>query len=258
MANTYRPRAQRGFTLVEVTVSLIIGALLLTALYRMWTANHDAAERIGNKADFRNRATLATTQLNRSITMAGYGMTKMDVLFRARAQSTDTLIVYSNPLELQTTLRDTAFEGSDRLVVFKDTGFAVGSRIAITDSLRQEFAIVSAISGDSAQGYTLTLSEPIANTFVPGVPDIYPVAREQFFLNPSTHALIRKVDDRNTVLADGITDFRVDLKDASGNDAASYRTIRVVAFALTGTYKAPEGSFNTMRFSSTVIPRNIL
>jgi hypothetical protein len=155
-------------------------------------------------------------------------------------------------------LRDTAFIGNTSILVFTDTGFAAGGLIGITDSLQQEYATITGVTGDSASGYRLGLASALQHKYLAGVPDIYPVQKEKFFINLGTKSLIRKVDGASVVLAQGITDFRADLKDASGNDATSYRSIRVVTFSVTGTYKAPEGSFNTMRFSSTVIPRNIL
>jgi prepilin-type N-terminal cleavage/methylation domain-containing protein len=258
MASNERMRRDRGFTLIEAMVSVLMGALLLTGVYRLWLANHNTSARLGSKTDFRDRATLATTRLNRSITMAGFGMTKLDVLFRVRTQATDTLVVYSNPTERRTTLRDTAFIGNTSILVFTDTGFATGGLIGITDSLQQEYATITGVTGDSASGYRLGLASALQHKYLAGVPDIYPVQKERFFINLGTKSLIRKVDGASVVLAQGITEFRADLKDASGNDATSYRSIRVVTFSVTGTYKAPEGSFNTMRFSSTVIPRNIL
>lgn len=247
-----------GFTLMELMVSLVIGALAMGTLYKIWTANQRETLRLGNKTEFRDRATLATTQLNRSITMAGYGMTKLDVIFRTRTDATDTLIVYSNPTERRTTLRDTGRIGATSILIFTDTGFAAGTRIGITDSLQQEYAVITAISGDTSQGFTVTLSGPLQHRFNPGVPDIYPVQKEKFYIDRNAGGLVRRVDGVNLTLAEGMTDFRVDLKDANGNDATSYHTIRVVSFSLTGTFPAPSGSFNTMRFSSTVIPRNIL
>jgi prepilin-type N-terminal cleavage/methylation domain-containing protein len=258
MAPSERMRRDRGFTLVEVLVSLLMGSLLLTAVYRLWLANHNTSARLGNKSEFRDRATLATTRLNRAITMAGFGLTKLDVLSRVRTEASDTLIVYSNPSERRTTLRETALIGATSILVFTDTGFVAGGLIGITDSLQQEYATITGITGDSVNGFWLSLTPALQHKYLDGVPDIYPVQKEKFFVNLGTKSLVRKVDGSTSVLAQGITDFRADLKDASGNDATSYRSIRVVTFSMTGTYKAPEGSFNTMRFSSTVIPRNIL
>lgn len=258
MQTIKRTDGRSGFTLVEVTIALLIGAVLMGSLYRLWTENGRATMRIGNKSDFRERATLATTQLNRSITMAGYGMSKLDVLYRSRTQATDTLVVYSNPTERRTTLRDTARIGATSILIFTDTGFTVGGRLAITDSIQQEYATIAGITGDSANGFTIALAGPLLHRYEPGVPDIYPVKKEKFFIDQDAKALVRRVDGENTVLAVGMTDFRADLKDGSGVEATSYKSIRVVIFSMTGTYKAPAGSFNTMRFSSTVIPRNIL
>lgn len=258
MMPNLRINLSRGFTLVETMISVVIGAVLLGSLYQLWTANQRSALRLGNKTDFRDRATLATTQLNRSITMAGYGMSKMDVIFRTHAETTDTLIVYSNPADRRTTLKDTARIGATSILIVTDTGFVAGGRLGITDSLQQEYATITAISGDTAHGFTVTLSGPLQHRFNPGVPDIYPVQKEKFYIDRNASALIRKVDGVTTTLAGGMSDFRADLLDGSGAQATSYRLIRVVSFSMTGTYKIPAGTFSTMRFSSTVIPRNLL
>jgi hypothetical protein len=249
---------QSGFTLIEATVSVIIGAMLVATLFKLWSANENAALRIGNKGDFRNRATLASTELNHAITMAGFGMSRLDVVAKATTEATDTLSLYSNPGQRRTTLRDTARANATSILVFNDTGFTVGGMLGITDSLKQEFASIASISGDSASGYRLTLSAPLRNNYNPGVPDIYPAQKQKFFIDAQTHRLICRVGQTDQALADNITDFRVDLKDASGQAATSFKTIRVVSFAFTGSYKAPQGAFNQMRFSSTVLPRNIL
>jgi prepilin-type N-terminal cleavage/methylation domain-containing protein len=258
MMPNLRSNRHSGFTLMETMISVVIGAILMGSLYQLWTANQRSSMRLGNKTDFRDRATLATTQLNRSITMAGYGMSKLDVIFRSHSETTDTLVVYSNPADRRTTLKDTARLGSTSIIIVTDTGFVAGGRLGITDSLQQEYALISAISGDTAHGFTVTLSGPLQHRYNPGVPDIYPVQREKFYIDRNASALIRKVDAATNTLAGGMSDFRVDLLDGSGNQATSYRLIRVVSFSMTGTYKVPAGNFNTMRFSSTVIPRNIL
>lgn len=253
-----RSNPSRGFTLIEVTVSIVLAAILMTALFRLWGDNQSASLRIGNKADFRDKASLATTALNRAITRAGFGLSNLDVIKRQAGDSSDILILYHNPDERRTTLRDTAKSGYNKVVVFNDTGFAVGGMLGITDSLKHEFAEIASISGDSASGWEITLASPLQYRYDPGVPDIYPAVKETFFINKYSHALVSLSEGTQKVLAHGITDFSVELKDGSGYPATSYKDIRVVTFALAGTYKAPEGTFNQMRFSTTVIPRNIL
>ncbi|MDB5051486.1 MAG: hypothetical protein JWO30_4557 [Fibrobacteres bacterium] len=247
-----------GFTLMELLVSLVIGSLLITGLFKIWNTNRKETDRIQTKSDFRDRATLATTALNRSITMAGFGMTKMDVITKRSGVATDTLILYSNSQERRTTLRDTARVYDTEITVFTDSGFTVGGLIGITDSIQQEYARVGGISGDSASGFRLRLADGLQHKYKPGVPDVYPVEKETFFIDNSANALMRIVGSRRIALANGITDFRVDLRDASGNATNSSKSIRVVTFSMTGTYKAPAGTPSLMNFSSTVIPRNVL
>jgi prepilin-type N-terminal cleavage/methylation domain-containing protein len=248
----------RGFTLIEILISLVIGSLLLTSLFKLWNTNQKETNRIGAKSDFRDRVTLATTQLNRSIIMAGFGISKMDVIVKSASSLTDTLTLYSNATEFRTTLRDTASESVTLITIFKDSGFVVGGYIGITDSLHSEFNRITAISGDSASGFDISLQRPLGHKYLSGIPDIYPVALEKFYIDGTDHTLIRIIDERRMALAKDMTEFRVSLLDASGNPASSYKSIRVVTFNLAGNFNASTGTPSLMRFSSTVIPRNIL
>lgn len=253
-----KPTRNSGFTLVELLVGVVLGAMLMTAVWRLWSVNQSETNRIQDKSDFRDKATLATTRLNRSITMAGFGITKMDVIQRRSGSLTDTLTIYSNEDELRTTLRDSAKTSGSYLIVFKDTGFVEGGMLGITDSIHQEYATIAGITGDTANGFRISLSSGLQHTYLPGVPDIYPVQMEVIYIDGSSSSLVRRVGQNSQVLSGGITDFRVDMRDASGNIATYYRNIRVITFSMMGTYKAPSGTPNQMRFSSTVIPRNLL
>ena len=251
-------RRQAGFTLVEMLVAVVTGAFLVATAFRMLTANQKTADLIAEKGDLRDQATLATTQVNRTLTMAGFGITRMDVIFRSAGTLTDTVIVWSNPSERRTTLIDSAPAGTTVLRVFKDSGFTAGCFLGITDSLKHEYKRVSSVSGDSANGYRLYLSAGLGQSFAAGVPDIYPVQKERIFAEPQQKTLVRYVDDRRQTLGGGITAFRAQLLNVNGTQAAAHRDIRVITFSLTGTFKAPAGATGNMSFSSTVIPRNIL
>jgi prepilin-type N-terminal cleavage/methylation domain-containing protein len=249
---------RNGFTLIEMLVALVASSILVSALFKLWTHNKNTSDYLATKGDFRDRSALATSQLNRSITMAGFGISRMDVLRRGHGYHTDTLTVFANNSERRTTLIDSAMAGSASIKVFKDSGFAVGCFLGITDSLKHEYARISAISGDSVNGFELSLTGGLSHTYAAGVPDIYPVQRERFFIDSQDSSLVRYVDDRRMVVVRGIHDFRIQFLDHGGTPVSQHKDIRVVSFSLTGTYKAPAGTPSTMSFSSTVIPRNIL
>lgn len=249
---------QSGFTLVEMLVSVVIGTILITTLFKLWNTNRLETDRIQTKSDFRDRATLATTALNQSITMAGFGLSKIDVIAHGSGPFTDTLTLYTNATERRTTLRDSAAYRASEICVFSDSGFAEGSMIGITDSINQQFARVVSITGDSSTGFYFRIQPSLNHPFASGVPDIYPVRKEVFFIDGRDSSLVKQFDDRRNVLARGISEFRVDLRDANGAIAVNCRSIRVITFSVAGSYKAAAGSPNLMRFSSTVIPRNLL
>lgn len=251
-------KRQAGFSLIEMMVAVVVGSLLITSLFKLWTNNQRTTDLIANKGDFRDKATLATTQLNRSITMAGFGISKMDVIYRSSGSLSDTLVVFSNNTERRTTLVDSVAAGASEIKVFKDSGFSAGCFLGITDSIKHEYARVHRIEGDSIDGFKLVLTAGLANSYQTGVPDVYPVQRERFFADAENRTLVRFVDDRRLTVGAGVTAFRVQFLNINGNPASSHKDIRVVTFSLSGSYKAPTGTPSTMSFSSTVIPRNIL
>jgi prepilin-type N-terminal cleavage/methylation domain-containing protein len=252
------PQRQTGFTLVEMLISLVVGSILITTLFKLWNTNRMETDRIQTKSDFRDRATLATTALNRSITMAGFGLSKIDVIAHASGSLSDTLTLYTNAAERRTTLRDSAAYLASEICVFNDSGFAEGSLIGITDSINQQFVRIAAITGDSSTGFYFRIQPSLNHPYASGVPDIFPVQREVFYIDGEDSSLVRQMDDRRNVLARGISEFRVDLRDGNGAIAANCRSIRVITFSVAGSYKASAGTPSLMRFSSTVIPRNLL
>lgn len=262
MGNRVPQRAQTGreggFSLAEMLVALVVSSFLIAGLFRIWNQNRRTTDLISNKGDFRDRATLATTRINRSITTAGFGISQMDVIKRTVGAHTDTLVVYSNPTERRTTLIDSVLAGHSMLRVFKDSGFTVGCFLGITDSLNHEYARVDRIEGNIDDGFRFYLSGGLTYGYKAGVPDIYPVQRERIYADVENKALIRYVDDRRQELGEGIIQFRAQLLDHYGNAASAHKDIRVVTFTLAGNYKAPTGMPSLMSFSSTVIPRNIL
>jgi hypothetical protein len=237
---------------------MVVGALVVTGVFRLLTQNQKAGDLISNRGDFRDRATLATTQINRSITMAGFGITNMDVIRRGHGQTTDTLQLYVNSSERRTTLIDSAAAGATMVRVFKDSGFTAGCFMGITDSLRHEYVRVQRVEGNLTDGFQIHLSGGLTNAYKAGVPHIYPVQRERYFVDAQAKALVRLVDDRRIVIGDSISVFQVQLLNGSGAPATRHQDIRVVTFSIAGNYKAPSGTPSLMSFSSTVIPRNIL
>lgn len=258
--NPASPR-QCGFTLPEMLVAMVVGAIVISSVFKIWKNNQQETHRLYSVSDYRERVTLATTRLNRTITMAGFGMSRIDVFFRSTGLKTDTLKVYSNESEEHSSVIDTAKAGQTQMLLFRTTGFAVGRHIGITDSLNQEYARVTSISGDSADGYHVGVYPPLQHTYLPGVPDIYPVHQEIFYLNSQSQNLVHLRDGSQATLAGGIQDFRIKFLDRNGNEAATHRDIRSVTFTVSGTYrKVTEGATlpPMINFSSTVIPRNIL
>jgi hypothetical protein len=117
---------------------------------------------------------------------------------------------------------------------------------------------VVSISGNSSTGFYFRIQPALSHQFASGVPDIYPVQKEVFYIDGEDSSLVRHVNDRRNVLARGISEFRVDLRDGNGALTTNCRNIRVITFSVAGSYKAAAGTPSLMRFSSTVIPRNLL
>lgn len=244
---------QRGFTLIEALVGSVIGAVVLAGAYRVWKTSQEEGQRLQKKNVLRDRMALASKQLQRSITLAGTGMEKAPTLSRSDVVGSDTLIVYSNQGEMRTRLISNPSVGQYAIFVIDGSLFRNARYLALSDSGKGEVKPI-----DRVQGSVVTLGKPLEMAYDRNLTNVFPAKREKYYSDQEAKTLIRVVDGSARVIAEDIYNFQVSFRDRAGAATNNARQARSVWYSYTGVFPAREGALNSLLFTSTAIPRNVL
>jgi hypothetical protein len=245
---------EKGISWLEPVVAMAAAGLLGLALFKLGSAPRGAG-RIEEKGGFHERAALAADQIRGSIAMAGFGITRMEVLRKSGGARTDTLTIFSNLGGRSTTLIAPAAANDSVIALFDNPGLAPGVHLGICDGDKSEYALVKEIDGDSLRGFRVSLASPLAYAYPAGAPDVYPVQRELYFIDLERRSLIHFVDERRMVLAPDMREFRVQLRDQFGAVTAVVQNVKAVTFSLAGSGTNADGASGQMSISSTAIAR---
>ena len=250
---TSRRMSARGFTLIEALIGLVVGALTLAGGFRLWKANHEEGWRLNKKSELRDRMTLSSKQIQRSITLAGLGMAKAPTMVKSDAVGSDTLDIYTNAGEQRCELLSTLYAGQYAVPVGNPQIFHGSLFLAVSDGARGEVQPIERISGGM-----VVLSRPLESGFSRSNTAAIPAKRERYFTDQGGNRLLYAVNGSTRVLAEDIRNFQVSFRDRHGTSTEDPRAVRAVQFSYTGIFPAREGMLNSVLFTSTAIPRNIL
>lgn len=246
-------RASSGFTLIEALVGLVVGAILLAGSFRLWKTHSEESFRLQKKAELRDRMTLSSKQIQRSITLAGLGLSKVPTLVKEDAVGSDTLFIYTNGSEARTGVLSDLALGQYAVHVEDAAAFADARFFAVSDGSHGEVKPI-----DNINGNVIVLESPLESAYLRAATSAYPARREKYFSDQSENRLIRSVDGNSKVLAEDIHNFQVSFRDRNGASTEESLKVRTVHFSFTGHFPAREGALNSMVFTSTAIPRNTL
>ncbi len=225
-------RDQRGFTLVELMVGLLIAIMVIAAGYTVMTTSVKASSVNDETNQMQQNARVAMDMLSRDIKMAGFGM--VGPVGACTVGGNAAAIV---PLDANTAGPDNAPD-SVRLVVptlISTTTAAVGGGAGASNQLTMTAGSVAALSGDGFNAGALPQPISIAGTLsatVTGIavdvltltstiaaPQAFPVGAQVFWLRCITYAISNVAATcggiapcllRNGVpVADGIEDLQL-------------------------------------------------
>ncbi len=246
-------KRQGGFTTIEVLVVSVIGGIVLAGAFSLWKSSQEESHRLQKKNQLRDQMALASKQIQRSITLAGTGMGMAPNLVRSDAVGSDTLQIYTNQGEARSGLVSNPAVG--QYTVFVDNGsiFQDARFLALSDTARGEVKPI-----DRVQGTVIILSKPLERSYDRMVTMAIPAKREKYYSDQESKTLIRVVDEKARVMGQDILNFQVSFRDRTGASTNDPRQARTVWFSYTGTFPAREGALNSLLFTSTAIPRNVL
>jgi hypothetical protein len=242
-----------GFTLVEAIVGMLIASLVLAGGYTIWRTHETEGMRISRKIDLRNKLTLASKRLQRSVTLAGLGLSGAANLVKDDAVGSDTLTIFANPEEAKAALLADADHSTPAIRVDAQNLFPAGGYVALVGGGHAELRRVVSVSGG-----TLNLDSAFANDYPAAGTLAFPAQRERYYSDQDSARLIHEVRGARQVVASNVKNFQVSFADMRGNSTDAPAQVRTVRFSFTGIFPAREGAANSMVFSSTAIPRNTL
>lgn len=248
-----KPQASPGFTLVEALVGLVVGAIMLAGSFRLWKTHSEESFRLQKKAELRDRMTLSSKRIQRSITLAGLGLSRIPTLVKEDAVGSDTLFIYTNGSEARTGVLSDLTAGQFAVHVEDASAFAGARFLAVSDDTHGEVKPIESMNGN-----VIVLGAPLESIYLRAATSAYPARREKYFSDQAGNRLIRSVDGSPKVLAEDIHNFQVSFRDRYGVSTEESLRVRTVHFSFTGHFPAREGALNSIVFTSTAIPRNTL
>lgn len=239
--------------MIEVIVGMLISSLVLAAAYSLWRTHQVEGMRLSKKIEVRNGLTLAAKRLQRSVTMAGIGLSGAANLAKEDAVGSDTLTIFSNPEEKSAVLISAADRHVPVIQVDAPAKFLRSGYVALVGNGNAEFRRVISIEGP-----TLHLESAFANDYPIAGTRAMPAMRERYYSDQDSARFLRETSAGTFLVASHIKNFQVSFSDMNGRTTILTPMVRTVRFSLTGIYPAKQGALSSMIISSTAIPRNLL
>lgn len=246
-------RKASGFSLIEVMVGLVVGALVIAGAYRLWLTHQEEGLRLSRKIELRNKLTLASKRIQKSITLAGIGLSGSANLSKQDAIGSDTLIIFVNTAERKCALSADVTHHTPVLHVDDPGIFEDAEFVGIAGGGHAELRRISQLSGSS-----LYLDSTFVNDYAIAGTSVFPARRERYYSDQDSSQFICESVEGALIVATDVMNFQVSFSDKQGESTEIPGKIRTVRYSLTGTFPAREGAINTIVFSSTAIPRNTL
>jgi hypothetical protein len=234
-------------------VGMVVGTLVLAGAYSVWKTHQKAGYQMGKKIDLRNAMTLSSKRIQRSITLAGIGLSGFANITKVDAVGSDTLDIFTNQVEAKSPLNYDAFSGSGIISVSNSAAFEGASFVVIMTGATGELREIS-----SRNGANLFLDMPLDQDHPRLTTVARPAMRERFYSIQESNQLIRDMEGSVSVVAMNVKNFQVSFSNKRGEPTIVSNEIRTVKFSFKGVFPADEGALNTINFSSTAIPRNLL
>jgi hypothetical protein len=191
--------------------------------------------------------------LQRSVTLAGFGLSGAANLLKDDAVGSDTLTIFTNPDEAKSALAADVDHHTPAIRIVAPNLFAAGGYVALVGGGHAEIRRIA-----SASGGTLGLDSAFANDYPAAGTLAYPARRERYYSEQDSVRFIHETPGSRQIVARDVKNFQVSFADSRGNPTDAPSQVRTVRFSLTGIFPAREGAANSMVFSSTAIPRNTL
>lgn len=210
-------RSDMGFTMVELLVSMVIGLVLIAAIYGTYNFQNRVSVQEDREMEAGQNARNAIDILSRDIRMAGMGVPSAVEKITAATELSLTFLF--NMDSITTQLTSQAASGSSTLTVVSSSGFKAGQTVYISDGTNSESSMVLASNPSSATAIGLP---SVLSRNYPGGSTINAVNTMNYTYSGSPKELQRNLDSAgNEVLASNIDYVSFKYYDSSGTQIAT-------------------------------------
>lgn len=257
-------RENRGLTLIELLIALVLSSILTAVLYRAFISQQKAYTVQDQVADMQQNVRIATGQMTREIRMAGYGGDILSIFGNVNG-FTNIITPASNAITIILAdevgaLKQNAARGTNELKV-------TNARIFNGD--KKKYLCLDGLNNYLVQSVTedtITLTPPLAEGHPIHQP-VYLVKAISYYLGPSgSKTVLRRNENTGgggQPLAENIESLEFTYFDANGDVTANPPDIRMVRITVTGKtnmldpeYKGGDG-YRRRTLSSNIKVRNM-
>jgi type IV pilus assembly protein PilW len=269
-----RLKEDKGVTLIELLIALVISGVLIAALYRTFIGQQKTYIVQDQVVDMQQNVRVAINKMMREIRMAGFGGVG-DVLSQVGGVNgfTDVIIPNANSLTIvggfrqMSTLAANAAGGQNKITLKNATDASQ------FDGAIHHYISIGGLESNTVQSRTgadLTLDQPLRMTHPVGTP-VFKIHAITYGIrdDSGTPVLFRNLYSNTTssqreTVAENIENVQFEYFDADGNLTANPPDIRVVRVTVTAKtnmadsdFKGGVGGFRRRTIASNIQIRNM-
>jgi prepilin-type N-terminal cleavage/methylation domain-containing protein len=273
MTRLNMPSKNRGVTLIELLIALVISSILIGALYRTFIGQQKTYIVQDQVVDMQQNVRVAINKMMREIRMAGFGNVG-DVLSRVGGVNgfTDVIIPNANSITIVGGFRQISTLDGDAAARQNKITLKNATDASQFDGAIHHYISIGGLESNTVQSRTgadLTLDQPLRVTHPVGTP-VFKIHAITYGIrdDSGTPVLFRNLYSNTTssqreTVAENIENVQFEYFDADGNLTANPPDIRVVRVTVTAKTNIPdpdykgEDGFRRRTIASNIQVRNM-
>lgn len=266
------PSKNRGVTLIELLIALVISSILIAALYRTFIGQQKTYIVQDQVVDMQQNVRVAINKMMREIRMAGFGNVG-DVLRVGGVNGfTDVIIPNANSITIVGGFRQISTLDGDAAARQNKITLKNATDASQFDGAIHHYISIGGLESNTVQSRTgadLTLDQPLRVTHPVGTP-VFKIHAITYGIrdDSGTPVLFRNLYSNTTssqreTVAENIENVQFEYFDADGNLTANPPDIRVVRVTVTAKTNIPdpdykgEDGFRRRTIASNIQVRNM-
>lgn len=212
-------RNNRGTTIVELTIAMLVGSVVISTVYQTHRYISESADRETTKAIFEREICTISQLFEKDVRMAGLGLPDNGIDLQLTGGKSDELSIYTNENRILSSLIRSASTADSCLLIQDASGMNAKGWVCISGTSDTVYKEILRI-GDAAAGPdTIYMGEKLGAGPFAANSQVYFAKRIQYSVVtfPDTQFL-RRVNGLETPLSAIIDSLKINLRNASGTN----------------------------------------